>query len=114
MRLLPPPLAQPSPDASTARTDTRRRVLGGLALVALAGLLVWTLGAERRAVYALPTEERAALFEESWRAFQALCGERVPTGFGARCRTQAGFLLLFPECVTACRERAAAVRHWTR
>lgn len=62
---------------------------------------VWWLGAERRSIRALPPAERAALFEQTMRGFDALC---VPprSGLEQHCRREASFLVNFPECTEHC------------
>ncbi|MBY0276233.1 hypothetical protein K2Z84_12880 [Candidatus Binatia bacterium] len=80
-------------------------LLGRIAVVVVPLVLlvvwVWWLGAERRAVRALPPAERGALFEQTMRGFADLC---VPprAGLEQHCRREASFLLNFPECDARC------------
>jgi|GEM_PF-6878684 len=73
--------------------------------VALAAMVGW-LASERRAVLTLEPEARAAVFDDAWAGFQRLCSAPLHTGLVPRCREQARFLLLFPECQGACLEQA--------
>ncbi|TQF16642.1 hypothetical protein FJV41_07420 [Myxococcus llanfairpwllgwyngyllgogerychwyrndrobwllllantysiliogogogochensis] len=75
--------------------------LGG----ALATMVGW-LASERRAVLSLEPDARAAVFDDAWAGFQRLCSTPMHTGLVPRCREQARFLLLFPECQGACQEQA--------
>ncbi|WP_147444990.1 hypothetical protein [Corallococcus sp. CA053C] len=104
-----PPLLPSSP--------RRASVNGGLARPwwrELPGwLLLWTLAAvalvstcsDRHGVQGLTPTDRAALFQQTWDSFHSLCEEKEASGFTRRCREQARFLLLFPECDDACRAR---------
>ncbi len=76
-------------------------VLGAL----LAAVIGW-LSAERRAVLSMAPAPRAALFQKSWEGFERLCQADRSDAFADRCREQARFLLLFPECDGACQARA--------
>lgn len=73
--------------------------------VALAAVVGW-LASERRAVLTLEPQDRAAVFDDAWAGFQRLCSAPLHTGLVPRCREQARFLLLFPECQGECREQA--------
>lgn len=81
-------------------------LLSILALGASLALVVGWLGSERRAVLSLEPDERALVFRESWDGFQRLCSAPSQSGLIPRCREQARFLLLFPECQGACQEQA--------
>lgn len=84
-----------------------------MVVVPLLALVVWVwwLGAERRAVRALPPDERGALFEQTMRGFQDLC---VPprTGLEQHCRRQAAFLVNFPECDEPCLSLTRPILLW--
>ncbi|WP_163867777.1 hypothetical protein [Myxococcus eversor] len=100
----PDPVTEPEP-ASLAR-PWWKDLLWMLGLgVALAAMVGW-LASERRAVLTLEPESRAAVFDDAWASFQRLCSAPLHTGLVPRCREQARFLLLFPECQGACREQA--------
>ncbi|MCP3099259.1 hypothetical protein LZ198_10290 [Myxococcus sp. K15C18031901] len=84
-----------------------------LAMVALGcalALVVGWLASERRAVMSLEPAARAAVFRESWEGFQRLCVKTREPALVPRCREEARFLLLFPECQDTCRELARALR----
>jgi hypothetical protein len=78
-------------------------------LVPIVALLlwIWVLGAERRAVVALPPQQRLVAYETTLRAFETMCGTAVD-GLDAQCRTQAHFLADFPECDDRCRHALVA------
>lgn len=93
----------------------RHRVAARIAMVLVPLLLlvawVWWLGAERRAIRALPALERAALFEHTMRGFDDLC---VPprSGLEQHCRRQASFLVSFPECDEHCLSVTRPILLW--
>jgi hypothetical protein len=97
------------------RDPTLRTILakGALVLLPMAAIAVWMwlLGAERRAVYALSPDDRAVVYADTMAAFDATC---VPlrAGLTEHCRSQASFLLNFPECADHCRRAAAPLLHW--
>lgn len=87
------------------------RIATVLSLVAVLAVWGWWLGAERRAVRALPAEERMALFAQTLRGFEDLC--RPPrAGLEQHCRRQASFLLNFPECDEHCLSLARPILQW--
>jgi len=85
-------------------------LLAMVALGAVLALLVGWLASERRAVLAMEPAAREAVFREAWEGFQRLCVETREAALRARCREEARFLLLFPECQGACREQGRAWR----
>jgi hypothetical protein len=93
----------------------RHRLLVRIAIVVGPLLLlvawVWWLGAERRAVRALPASERAALFDQTMHGFDDLC---VPPRIGLErhCRREASFLLNFPECDQHCLSVTRPILSW--
>jgi hypothetical protein len=74
-------------------------------------LWVWWLGAERRAVRALPPTERAAVFDETMRGFKDLCTP-PRNGLEKHCRRQASFLMNFPECDEQCLTLTRPLLQW--
>jgi len=86
---------------------------GALALLPLAAMVVWvwSLGAERRGIYSLPADERAVVYADTMQAFDAACAP-PPAGLTNHCRSQASFLLNFPECDNHCRGVAAPLLRW--
>jgi cytochrome b pre-mRNA-processing protein 3 len=78
---------------------------GGLLVILLLIVLVRSLTAEQRAIENMEPQARAALYRETWQGFESLCQEQVDAALASRCRQQAQFLLQFPECDEACRER---------
>ncbi|WP_426734148.1 hypothetical protein [Myxococcus faecalis] len=106
LRLVPDSTPQAPAAPPCLASPWWRDLLCILALGASLALVVGWLGSERRAVLSLEPEERALVFQESWDGFQRLCSASSPPGLSARCREQARFLLLFPECQGACQEQA--------
>lgn len=72
---------------------------------------MWSLGAERRAIHDLPAEQRAAVYANALRTFEATC---VPPGTGPsqNCRSQAGVLASFAQCDQHCRDVTAPLLPW--
>jgi hypothetical protein len=87
------------------------RVLKALGFVLLPITFVllcgWFLGAQRRALAALPAAQREVAYAKTLSAFEAMCVSPA-IGLEAQCRTQARFLLDFPECDEHCRQLAGA------
>jgi hypothetical protein len=85
--------------------------------IVLAGILVggleWHAEQEqRRAIMALPADQRRALVERTLLDLDVLCGEAV---LSRQCEAAAHLLLLVPECDAACRRRATSyLPHATR
>lgn len=101
---------------SPARVLVPRHHLAARIAMVLVPLLlliawVWWLGSERRAIRALPADERTALFEQTMRGFDDLC---VPprTGLELHCRREASFLLNFPECERHCLNVTRPILLW--
>jgi hypothetical protein len=74
-------------------------------------LWVWWLGAERRAVRALPPAERATIFAQTLHEFADLCAPSRP-GLEQHCRRQASFLVNFPECDEHCQSLTRPILQW--
>ena len=93
----------------------RHHLLGRIAMVLVPMVLlvvwVWWLGAERRAVRALPPAERAALFDQTMRGFEDLCAP-PRNGLEQHCRREASFLLYFPECDEHCLGLTRRILQW--
>ncbi len=78
----------------------RTLVLLGIAMVLLA--ILRSLGSERRAVRALPSEERVALLARTVDEMRQFCGERRPEALEKHCRDLATFAAQFDECRGEC------------
>jgi hypothetical protein len=81
-----------------------------LPLLAMLGW-IWVLGAERRAIDAMPPEERAVVYTETLDAFATMCAP-PRDGLFDHCRAQAAFLLKFDECDEDCRARVSPLLRW--
>lgn len=92
-----------------------RTLLPSLALIALpisaVVLCGWRLGAERRAVLAMPPAQRAVVYGDLMDAFATACSP-PHAGLLGRCRAQASFLIDFAECDAHCRSIAAPLLRW--
>jgi hypothetical protein len=93
------------------RSGLPGRIAAILVPLLLLVVWIWWLGAERRAVRALPSAERGALFAETMRGFEDLC---VPprAGLEQHCRREASFLLNFPECDDRCLSVTRPILLW--
>jgi hypothetical protein len=83
------------------------RLLGALLLlgaVAVLVTIVWNLGSERRALRALPDEQRQALLSRTVEEMREICGPGRPEGLQAHCRELASFAAHFEECRGECLE----------
>jgi hypothetical protein len=100
------------PERKPLRDSLARGALALLPMAAL-GVWAWSLGAERRAIYSLPADERAVVYADTIQAFDAACNP-PRAGLTSHCRSQASFLLNFPECDDHCRGVAAPLLHWRR
>jgi hypothetical protein len=89
-------------------------ILGVLLIAALVFFLVRALTAERRAIQEMDPQARAALFQETWQGFQALCQPQADPALSGRCEQQARFLQEFPECDEACRQQLDSFTHPSR
>src|SRR5262245_14871273 len=90
------------------RRNPRRLIaVAVLALVTILGAAFWydSHRDERRAVQGLSDSERGALFQRTLRNLESSChvGAR---GLDDFCRTQAEFILEFPECDARCSQLA--------
>jgi hypothetical protein len=89
------------------RVDRARRILINLLLILTAavgvGSWIWSLGAERRAVIALPDGERRLLYSRTLENVRSCHVRLNQEAFREFCDTQASLLLSFPECDTRCR-----------
>jgi hypothetical protein len=102
--------------AQPARVETRKGGGFGLAIAAAAGLLFVASVALSRAqtvgsIAGLPPTERTAIYQRALDDAEAACA--IPTArtgaLADHCRSQAEFLILFPECDARCQRIAAAI-----
>lgn len=97
------------------KTKRLLAVLVAIALLVLLAGVLWMLGAEHRAIDALEPGKRAAVFQQGYASFEALCREDPGRALTSDCRRQARFLKQFPECRGSCRERLSPyLPHSTR
>ena len=89
----------------------RGRVLRGrvaafcalLAFLFIAGVAIWYVSAEHRALLDMPERHRVALYRETLRHTEVICAQAtVEPWLLGRCRASAEFLRWFPECDRAC------------
>lgn len=100
-----------APRARAARPRTLRRLALVLVPLLLLVAWVWWLGAERRAIRALPAAERAAVFAQAMRGFEDLCAP-PRDGLEQHCRREASFLVSFPECDEHCLRLTRPILLW--
>jgi hypothetical protein len=103
-------------ESSEMETPTERSHLGrlpgwakwiavGLGIAGTIVLLVWSEGAERRAIRAMPQAERQALYTRTLQNLASVCA--APNdALRDFCGEQARLALEFPECDRACQELA--------
>jgi hypothetical protein len=114
-RPFPPPPPLPGPEQPSLAHPRWLELLILVPAILLGSALVfWALTAEERALRKMEPSARAALFSQTWRGFQSLCGEAPEPGLHPRCQEQARFLQRFPECEDACRRRLAVFLQATR
>jgi hypothetical protein len=93
----------------------RVMVLVAIALVVVLAGVLWMVGAEQRAIDSMEPGKRAAVFQQSYASFDALCHEDPGGPLTSDCRRQALFLRQFPECGAGCHERLTPyLPRWTR
>lgn len=80
-------------------------LIGILLVVLLLVLITWGTMSERRAVERMAPQERALLFQQTWKEFELLCEGKADSGLSSRCGDQARFLKEFPECQEDCRRQ---------
>ncbi len=78
-----------------------RVLLVAVATIAFAALL-WSLSSERRAIRALPPEQRVALVSRGVDELRGFCGEGRPSALNGHCHELASFLAQFDECKGEC------------
>lgn len=94
-----------------SRPRTLARVATVLVTLLVVVLWLWWLGAERRAVRALPPAERAAVFAATLRELADLCAP-PRAGLERHCTRQASFLMSFPECDEHCQSLTRPILQW--
>jgi hypothetical protein len=100
----------------TGRYGSRGRhatawILPAIVVLAIAGVMlanILGLSAERRALRALPAEQRLALLSRTVEELRQVCGEGRPDALKDHCRELASFAARFDECRGECE---ALVRH---
>jgi hypothetical protein len=106
---------EPWPREGERKKGRRLALLVALALLVLLAGVLWTLGAEQRAINGMEPGKRTAVFQRSYASFEALCQEDPGGPLTSDCRQQARFLRQFPECDGACRELLSPyLPRWTR
>ena len=81
------------------------RLLAAVLLLGAAAVLIailWNLGSERRALRALPAEQRLALLARTVDELRQSCGEGRPDALKKHCHELASFAALFGECRGEC------------
>ncbi len=106
---------QPLEAGGASRTAVLFPLLRRIAIAVLPVVVIlvwmWTLGAQRRAIEAMPPADRAALYEESLEAFKTACTP-PRAGLFDHCRAQADFLTNFDRCADECRSLVAPLLRW--
>jgi hypothetical protein len=91
------------------KRDARERALiwavGALSFVLLSVWLGWSLSAERRALDRMVPEQRRVIYEHTMESVRSLCQPPMSGDLRSRCRDQAEFLRLFPECGADCQRQ---------
>lgn len=86
------------------------RAAAALLVMASFGVLWYSQGAaEDRALAAMSSSERLALYRRTRQNIQEVCGEHLMAGMAEFCREQAEFVLRFPECDASCRSLAERI-----
>jgi hypothetical protein len=91
----------PAARIGRGRPTARRASYGFLALAALAAS-VWWGASERRALRAVPLDERAALLSRTVEDLRSHCREGRPAALDEHCRELASFAARFDECRGEC------------
>jgi len=73
-----------------------------LAVVAVLAALMWAPSSERRALRALPDQERLTLLSRTVDDLRQYCGEGRPDALKDHCRDLASFASQFDECTGTC------------
>jgi len=73
-----------------------------VAIVAALVAIVPGFSSERRAIRAMPDEQRSALLSRTVDELRQLCGEARPDGLEGHCRELASFAARFDECRGEC------------
>ena len=102
-----------SPQAAPPAPKRRRpaelgwRIAAVLVVALLGAVLVWSMGAEKRAIARMDPVQRRAVYENAFGELKRLCGSGPrDDALEQRCREQIRFVLEFPECDAACQEIA--------
>jgi hypothetical protein len=97
--------------------DRRKRTFTGVGAVAIAiaclVVVVWLRGPDQEsvAIRSLPEHERRALYDRTLGTLESSCSpSRRRKGLDDFCRTQAEFVVKFPECDARCASLAAKFR----
>ena len=73
-----------------------------LAIAVVLGAIIWAPSSQRRALRALPDQERLALLSRTVDDLRQYCGEGRPDALRDHCRDLASFAAQFDECSGAC------------
>ena len=95
------------PEDDSKRERRERWLIWGMSLLSaltLVGWMIWSGTAERRAIAKMPVEQRQLIYEHTLESVRAMCADRSDDDIRQRCREQAEFLLVFPECQDECQK----------
>jgi hypothetical protein len=67
---------------------------------------LWSQRAEERAIRGLPEAERVELYRRTQEDLRTLCEPVRAARLDDHCRSQASFIVKFPECDDTCRKLA--------
>ncbi len=74
----------------------------GLGVVTAIAVAVATVRTGRRAVHAIPDDQRMAIYSRTLDDLKQLCGDRPPEALKDHCRELASFISQFDECRGEC------------
>jgi hypothetical protein len=77
-------------------------VFVALAIVAVLAIVVGSLSSDKRAIEALPDDQRLAVYSRTFEDLRSFCGTGHPDALRDHCRELASFVARFPECRGEC------------